>query len=207
MHRVYDRAGSSRISRYRSDRFCLPRVPRRRHPGCHHFAAQYPAHFFPCQRFAATSRSPTHDSGPMWFAIPSSYAERQLEFPTALTHLPCYCRGRVASECLLPRAVQQTGGKDGVDGRHHCKAGSGSSGRGAIRWCHGHREDATSRIIRLPLLKRPTSTRCRCSCPVLSASYGGESLAKHGHQCHQLQWRRTKSTAGLRAFTAPRLRT
>jgi len=73
VHGVYDRAGASQISQYRSDRFRLPRVPRRRHPRCQHYAARYPAHLSPCQRFAATSRSPTHDSGPMWFATPSSY--------------------------------------------------------------------------------------------------------------------------------------
>ena len=30
------------------------------------FAAQYLACGFPCQRFAATSQLPTHDSGPGW---------------------------------------------------------------------------------------------------------------------------------------------
>jgi hypothetical protein len=73
VHGVFDRAGSSCALRWRCSRCCLPRVPRRRHPGCPHFAARYPAHFSPCQRFAATSWSPTHDSGPMRFATPSSY--------------------------------------------------------------------------------------------------------------------------------------
>ena len=35
-------------------------------------AAQWLACTFPCRRFADTSRMPAHDSGPMWFAIPSS---------------------------------------------------------------------------------------------------------------------------------------
>ena len=35
------------------------------------FAAQWLAYAIPCRRFATSSRTPAHGSGPMWFATPS----------------------------------------------------------------------------------------------------------------------------------------
>jgi len=38
-----------------------------------HFAAQYPARTYPCQRFDAALAGDSDDSGPSWVAIPSTY--------------------------------------------------------------------------------------------------------------------------------------
>ena len=38
-----------------------------------YFAAQYPACTFPVNASTPSSRTAPHDSGPLWFAIPSTY--------------------------------------------------------------------------------------------------------------------------------------
>ena len=50
---------------------CLPLHRQRRHPGQRAFAAQYLAHRHPLSTLRpCASRPATHDSGPMWFALP-----------------------------------------------------------------------------------------------------------------------------------------
>src|SRR5215472_3986758 len=50
---VFDYAGLNRNSRSCSCSYCLPPLQERRRSGLHLFAAQYPAHLYPCLRFAA----------------------------------------------------------------------------------------------------------------------------------------------------------
>ena len=37
------------------------------------YAAEYPAHTFPCPRLTPPSRAAPQDSGPLWVASPSTY--------------------------------------------------------------------------------------------------------------------------------------
>ncbi len=52
------------------------------------FAAQYPAHMPPVNASQNSLQSPAHDSGPMRFAIPSSYGTCTHYFPPVLTGAP-----------------------------------------------------------------------------------------------------------------------
>ena len=72
---VSDRAGSSRISRKRCDRCCLPPVSTTSAPRSCPLISRLdtrPAHS-PVNASPPTSRSTAHDSGPAWVASPSPY--------------------------------------------------------------------------------------------------------------------------------------
>ena len=69
---VFDYAGLSRNSRYRSCSCCLPRITRASASGLHLFAAQYPPRLFPCLRFARAPRGTNAKLGAEWIATPFS---------------------------------------------------------------------------------------------------------------------------------------
>ena len=71
---VLDRAGSDYLSRLRSSPYCLPRCLMASAPWINGFSRlNSPACMPPVNASQSPLRTTAHYSGPMWFAIPSSY--------------------------------------------------------------------------------------------------------------------------------------
>ena len=74
MHGVLDRAGSDYLSRLRGSPCCLPHCLTASAPWINGFSRLNSPARMPLVNASQTSlRTPAHDSGSMWFAIPSSY--------------------------------------------------------------------------------------------------------------------------------------
>lgn len=86
---VLDHAGPARLSRWRDVPCCLPRIWMASAPWIRVFSRlDIPACMSPVNAWPAFLRTPTHDSGPMRFATPSSYGTCTRYLSPVLTGAP-----------------------------------------------------------------------------------------------------------------------
>jgi len=90
---VFDYAGLSRNSRYRSRSCCLPRITKTSASGLHLFEARSPTPPIPCLRFAGSLAVAAPDSGPGGSLLLSC---KTLSFSTSCRFSPAHCYGDVS---------------------------------------------------------------------------------------------------------------
>ena len=91
---VYDYAGPSRNSRYRSRPCCLPPMQKRRRPDCIFSELNTQPTCTPVYASPHTSRCATQNSGPSGSLLLS---RRTLSFPASCRFIPAHCIGDLAS--------------------------------------------------------------------------------------------------------------
>ena len=87
---VFDYAGLSRSSRYRSCSCCLPRITRTSASGLHLFGAEYPPHLSSVYASLCTSRYPAQDSRPSGSLLLS---RKELPSSASCRFIPAHCNG------------------------------------------------------------------------------------------------------------------
>src|SRR5215467_11372729 len=97
---VFDYAGLTRNSRWRSCSCCLPRITRTSASGLYLFGAQYPPRLYLCLRFAAyLTVGLAQDSRPSGSLLLS---RENLSFSTSYRFIPAHCNRDFSTTTLSP---------------------------------------------------------------------------------------------------------
>ncbi len=99
---VFDYAGLSRDSRYRSRSCCLPRITKTSASGLHLFEARSPTPPIPCLRFAGSLAVAAQDSAPGGSLLLSC---KTLSFSTSCRFSPAHCNGDFSSTNEVPEVI------------------------------------------------------------------------------------------------------